>query len=81
MPKLRTLTGEDVIRILSQFGFEVASQRGSHAKLRRILPDGTKQILTIPRHRELDKGTLRAIFRQAIRYIPEEQLRPLFYAD
>ena len=81
MPKLRTLTGEDVIRILSQFGFEIASQRGSHSKLRRILPDGTKQILTIPRHKELDKGTLRAIFGQAIRYIPEEQLRPLFYAD
>jgi len=81
MPKLRSLTGEDVIRILFQFGFEIASQRGSHAKLRRALPDGTKQTLTIPRHKELDKGTVRAIFRQAIRYIPEEQLRPLFYAD
>jgi len=81
MPKLRSLTGEDVIKILSQFGFEIASQRGSHAKLRRVLSDGTKQTLTIPRHKELDKGTLRAVFRQAIRYIPEEQMRPLFYAD
>ena len=81
MPKLKSLTGEDVIRILSQFGFEIASQRGSHAKLKRVLSDGTKQTLTIPRHKELDKGTLRAVFRQALRYIPEEQLRPYFYSD
>jgi len=27
----------------------------------------------------LDKGTLKAIFRQALRYIPEEELRPYFY--
>jgi len=81
MPKLKSLTGEEVIGILSQFGFEVVSQRGSHAKLRRILPDGTKQTLTIPRHEELDKGTLRAIFRQALRYIPEETLKPHFYGD
>lgn len=81
MPQLKSLSGEDVVKILSRFGFEVASQRGSHAKLSRVLPDGKKQTLTVPRHRELDKGTLRAVFRQALRYIPEEQLRPHFYAD
>ncbi len=81
MPKLKSLTGDDVIRILSWFDFEIVSQRGSHAKLRRMLADGTKQTLTIPRHEDLDKGTLRAVFRQALRYIPEEQLRPHFYSD
>ncbi len=81
MPKLKTLTGDDLIEILSRFGFEVVSQRGSHAKLRRLLGDGTKQTLTIPRQEDLDKGTLRAIFRQALRYISEEQLRPHFYGD
>jgi len=81
MPKLKSLTGEDLIKIFSRFGFEIASQRGSHAKLSRVLSDGTKQTLTIPRHKELDKGTLRAVFRQALRYITEEQLRSHFYAD
>ena len=81
MPKPKSLGGEDVIRILSEFDFEITSQRGSHAKLRRALSDGTKQTLTIPLHKELDRGTLRAIFRQALRYIPEEQLRPHFYSD
>ena len=79
MPKLRVLSGKEVVKILSKFGFEVISQRGSHVKLKRILPDGTKQTLTVPLHDELDKGTLKAIIRQASRYIPEEELRRHFY--
>ncbi len=80
MPKPKSLSGEDVIKIFSQFGFEIASQKGSHVKLRRVLSEGTKQTLTIPLHKELDKGTLRAIFRQALRYVPEEELKPYFYS-
>jgi predicted RNA binding protein YcfA (HicA-like mRNA interferase family) len=81
MPKLKSLSGEDVSRIFFQFGFGIASQRGSHMKLRRVLSNGAKQTLTIPFHKELDKGTLRAIFRQALRYIPEDELKPYFYSD
>lgn len=79
MPKLRVLSGREVVKILSKFGFEIVSQKGSHVKLRRILPDGTKQTLTVPLHEELDKGTLKAIIRQASRYIPEEELKQYFY--
>jgi len=79
MPKLKTISGRDVVKIFSKFGFEILSQRGSHVKLGRILSDGTRQSLTIPLHEDLDKGTLRAIYRQALRYIPEEELRLYFY--
>ncbi len=81
MPKLRCLSGAEVTRILGHFGFKVHAQRGSHVKLRRIGSMGEKQTLTIPRHRELDTGTLRAILRQASRYVPAEELRPYFYTD
>lgn len=81
MPRLKTLSGPDVVRIFSELGFLIASQRGSHIKLRRVLPDGTRQTLTIPNHRELDTGTLRAIYRQALRYIPDGELRDRFYSD
>jgi len=81
MPRLRRLSGSKVIRILQRFDFAVYAQRGSHVKLRRVGPTGDKQTLTIPQHRELDTGTLRAIFRQASRYIPAEELRSHFYAD
>lgn len=79
MPKLKTLSGEKVVEIFLSVGFEVASRRGSHVKLCRFQKDGNKQTLTIPNHAELDKGTLRAIYRQGLRYISEEGLFPYFY--
>jgi predicted RNA binding protein YcfA (HicA-like mRNA interferase family) len=77
--RLRALGGRDVLRALAVFGFEVASTRGSHTKLRRVASSGQVQILTIPLHRELAPGTLRAIYRQASRFVPEAELRPHFY--
>lgn len=78
-PKLKKLSGRDVISILGKFGFFIHSQRSNHVKLRRMSPAGEKQTLTVPLHSELDAGTLRAIIRQAGRYLPEEQLKPYFY--
>ena len=79
MPKPKTLSGGDVVRIFAVFGFEVAAQRGSHIKLRRVLSDGTRQTLTVPNHRELDRGTLLGIYRQALRYITAEELTQHFF--
>ena len=79
-PKLRRLSGKEVVSILNKFGFAVLTQRGSHIKLMRIGYAGDKQTLTVPSHNELDVGTLRAIVRQAGRYIPEDHLEPYFYA-
>jgi predicted RNA binding protein YcfA (HicA-like mRNA interferase family) len=81
MPKLKTLSGEESIKIFFIFGFSAAAQRGSHVKLVRVSPDGARQTLTIPNHPELDKGTIKAIYRQALRYIPSEQLKPHFYSE
>jgi predicted RNA binding protein YcfA (HicA-like mRNA interferase family) len=81
MPKLRNLSGKEVLRILKSFGFDEISRRGSHVKLRREVAGGLKQTLTIPNHSELDRGTTRAIYRQALRYVPETELKPHFYAD
>lgn len=79
-PKLKRLSGKEVISILNKFGFSQRSQKGTHVKLRRINSSGEKQTLTVPAHDELDIGTLRAIIRQACRYIPEEQLKASFYS-
>jgi predicted RNA binding protein YcfA (HicA-like mRNA interferase family) len=79
-PRLRRLSSREVLRALGSFGFEVVSTRGRHASLRRDAPRGGSQILTIPVHEELATGTLRAIFRQATRFIPEDELRPFFYS-
>ena len=81
MPKLRSLYGSDLVKIFAQFGFEKIDQEGSHIKLRRQVAGGGRQSLTIPLHDEIDKGTLRAIMRQAARFIAENELRTYFYTE
>jgi predicted RNA binding protein YcfA (HicA-like mRNA interferase family) len=80
MPKLKVLSGKDIIKILSKFGFVIQSQKGSHIKLSRTTPS-QRQVLVIPNHNEVDIGTLKAIFRQANKYISEKDLFPHFYHD
>ena len=81
MPKLKTLSGKEVVSILCDAGFFIAGQKGSHIKLKRILVNRITQTLTVPNHDELDKGTLKVIYNQALRYIPEENLRKHFYTE
>ena len=63
MPKLKILSGKNVIEILEDFGFSVIGQKGSHVKLRRI-ENNHKQTLTVPNHFELDKGGIEAIYNR-----------------
>lgn len=79
MPKLKVLSGKDLIRIFSGFGFSIAGQKGSHIKLVRI-SNSIRQTLTIPNHDELDKGTLKAIHNQALKYLDREELMKNFYS-
>ena len=62
MSKLPVLSGKECIEILKKHGFEFRRQKGSHIILRH---DSSKIILTVPNHKELDRGTLRAIIRQS----------------
>jgi predicted RNA binding protein YcfA (HicA-like mRNA interferase family) len=80
-PKLKRVSGTEVIGTFHRFGFEVHSRRGSHVKLVRVTEHGERQILTIPDHKELDKGTLRSIIRQASKFIAESELREFFYSE
>jgi predicted RNA binding protein YcfA (HicA-like mRNA interferase family) len=57
-----TISGRECVKALEQVGFYVSRQRGSHIIVRRDSPAIT---LVVPDHKELDRGTLRAIIRQA----------------
>jgi predicted RNA binding protein YcfA (HicA-like mRNA interferase family) len=61
MPELPIISGDQCIAALGRLGYVVARTRGSHVRLRC---KGRKP-LTVPRHHELDRGTLRAILRTA----------------
>jgi len=75
MPKIRALSGRKLIRIFESLGFSIVGQKGSHVKIRRVI-DNNRQTLTVPDHKDLDKGTLKAIYNQALRYISESELKP-----
>jgi predicted RNA binding protein YcfA (HicA-like mRNA interferase family) len=59
--ELPVLSGDECVRALQRIGYEVARQRGSHVRLRC----SGRPPVTVPLHRELDRGTLRAILRAA----------------
>lgn len=60
-PVLLILSGAAVVASLEKIGFSQVGQRGSHVKLRN--PGGTTVI--VPLHRELARGTLSSVLRQA----------------
>jgi predicted RNA binding protein YcfA (HicA-like mRNA interferase family) len=62
MPSLPVISGQKCVKVLMKIGFIFDSQKGSHIILIRPQP---KTRLSIPNHKELDRGTLRAIIRQA----------------
>lgn len=62
MTKLPRVSGRDCVDALIRAGFRIRRQHASHIILRR--DDPFAQIV-VPDHKELDRGTLRAILRQA----------------
>ena len=62
MNKLPQISGKECVKVLSKVGFLIKRQKGSHIILSRNEPFTE---VVIPNHKTLDKGTLRAIIRQA----------------
>jgi predicted RNA binding protein YcfA (HicA-like mRNA interferase family) len=60
MTKLPRVSGRECVKALEKAGFYFKRQEGSHIILRR--DDPFAQIV-VPDHKELDRGTLRAIIR------------------
>ncbi|QQG40132.1 MAG: type II toxin-antitoxin system HicA family toxin [Candidatus Aenigmatarchaeota archaeon] len=60
--KLPVVSGRETVKALAKVGFSLRHRKGSHMILRR---DNPFTQLTVPDHKELDRGTLRAIIRQA----------------
>ncbi len=59
---LPVLSGIEVVRIFESFGWEVVRQVGSHMIM---VKEGEIVTLSVPNHREVAKGTLRSLIRNA----------------
>lgn len=62
MSDLPRISGREVVKALKKIGYEQDRQRGSHIGLRKTAHPHRR--VTVPDHREVAKGTLRAIIRE-----------------
>ncbi|MFL6215675.1 MAG: type II toxin-antitoxin system HicA family toxin [Blastocatellia bacterium] len=62
MSEIPRISGREIVKALKKVGYEQDRQRGSHIILRQTaLPH---RRVTVPDHKEVAKGTLRAIIRE-----------------
>jgi predicted RNA binding protein YcfA (HicA-like mRNA interferase family) len=61
--KLPVVSGKQLCKLLEQLGYFIDHQTGSHIIMRKEKPPHRR--LTVPNHKEIAKGTLRSILRQA----------------
>jgi len=64
MPRLPLISGEEAIKCFQKIGYQVSRQRGSHIRLHHS-SDASKKPLTIPNHKELGRGLLHKLIRDA----------------
>ena len=61
MARLPVISGDELVRLLGRVGFIWDHTEGSHMIL--LHPNGLR--LSVPRHRELGRGLLRALIKDA----------------
>ena len=62
MAQLPNLSGKEVVKAFENLGWEFSRQSGSHMVMTK---EGEMASLSIPKHREVAKGTLRSLIRAA----------------
>lgn len=62
MSQLPRVSGREVVKALAKVGYERDRQRGSHIILRQ--EQYPHRRIVVPDHKEVAKGTLRAIMRE-----------------
>lgn len=61
MPKLPSVSGKEAIRAFERLGYEQVRQKGSHV----IMDCEGCRPIAVPAHREIKRGTLRGLIKDA----------------
>jgi predicted RNA binding protein YcfA (HicA-like mRNA interferase family) len=61
-PRQPVVSGQQLIKALEKDGWSIVRQRGSHVRLKK---PGRRYALVVPLHKEVRKGTLSGILRDA----------------
>jgi predicted RNA binding protein YcfA (HicA-like mRNA interferase family) len=63
MPRSPQISGKEMRRVLTHLGFYLESQKGSHMKFVKKYQGG-KEIIIVPNHKTLRKGTLNNLVKK-----------------
>ena len=61
-PRQPVVSGNQLIKVLRKDGWEVVRQRGGHVRLKKT---GRRAALVVPLHKEIKRGALAGILRDA----------------
>ena len=64
----RDVSGEELVRSLRRFGYEVTRQSGSHIRV-TSRAKSTEHHVTVPNHKQLKVGTLAEILSDVASYL------------
>jgi predicted RNA binding protein YcfA (HicA-like mRNA interferase family) len=64
----RDISGDELIRVLTKFGYQISRQTGSHVRLTSTIKK-TEHHITIPLHKSLKTGTLNGILNDIAAYL------------
>jgi predicted RNA binding protein YcfA (HicA-like mRNA interferase family) len=78
MPKLKQLSGKEVVKIFEAHGFEITRTVGSHVRL-TLFKDDSSFHITIPLHDALKKGTLHGVIKDFELCFGKEETKKFFY--
>ena len=78
MPKLKQLSGKEVVKIFKSHGFEIKRTVGSHVRLTLSEKDSSYHV-TIPLHDNLKKGTLHGIIKDFELCFGKEETEQFFF--
>ncbi len=62
--KLPVVSGRKIIKSLGKIGFTIVGRKGSHIRLKKTTSTRA-WIVLVPDHKEIQRGTLKSILRQA----------------
>ncbi len=62
MPVVPLLSGRDVVKVFEAFGWELVRQNGNYLVM---VKEGRSATLSVPNHKEVARGTLRSLIRDA----------------
>ncbi len=80
MPRIRTISGKNLIKELFKIGFILERQTGSHVIIGKTC-NGRYFTTVVPLHDPVAKGTLSNIYKDVAKMCTEKDVKSIFFSS